>query len=194
MKKYFCKGIALCLLGVSSLTFTACDDSIDWATILTNLVTQFLGGKGETTTYNVAASIRTGVKFEDTENYGFREATTLQTNIQITLGRDGKTADVTIPGMQMGDGVQMSDVTLYNLDLVNGSNTSTLELRLGDKSSIDGKVVSTSGTEYVASNAYIEDVTITNGVLKMGVLDLYFGEELDYCVDVQDLKGTQVAQ
>lgn len=186
MKKHFLKALAIVMLGASSFTLTSCDE--DTLGSLINVITNLIGQQGETYTYETNGTVQWGAL---ASTGGYKWETTgraLTATIPVTV--NGQTANITIPGFST-DGVVMTDVSLYYLPMTNTGSYTTLDL--GDNSTIDGSIT-VGNTQLAASNVYMYDIRLTSEEMMIGTLDLYFGDNLDYCVHLTNVSGSIVTE
>lgn len=186
MKKHFLKVLAIVMLGASSFTLTSCDE--DTLGSLIDVITNLIGQQGETYTYETKGTVQWGA-LVPTGGYKW-ETTGRQLTATIPVTVNGQTANITIPGFST-EGVAMTDVSLYYLPMTNTGTYTTLDL--GDSSTIDGSIT-VGSTQLAASNVYMYDIRLTSEEMMIGTLDLYFGDNLDYCVHLTNVSGSIVTE
>lgn len=196
MKKYFTKVLAIMMLACTPFTFVSCTEDFDWMSLLSELIPQLLGGNGTTTNYDCSGYVRSGtVVNPDTFSYNFGTQYTLSATIPVTVSTAGNMASLVIPEMALPEGqgtADMTQVTLSALALTaNTQNTITIDL--GDSSTIDGQIT-VGGVTYTASNAYLENVYVSDGRLNIGNMYLYFGDGYEYCVHLLNVAGSVVTE
>ena len=186
MKKHFLKVLAIVMLGASSFTLTSCDE--DTLGSLINVITNLIGQQGETYTYETNGTVQWGPLASGGGYKWNGNGRQLTATIPVTV--NGQTANITIPGFST-DGVAMTDVSLYYLPMTNTGTYTTLDL--GDNYTIDGSIT-VGSTQLAASNVYMYDIRLTSEEMMIGTLDLYFGDNLDYCVHLTNVSGSIVTE
>lgn len=195
MKKYFTKMLAIMMLACTPFTFTSCTEDMDWMSILSELMGQFLGGNGTTTTYDCTGYVRSGaVADPNAPSFYFGDKYELTATIPVVTSSVGTTATITLPALSLPEGngtAEMTDIVLSNLTMIASDNA--ILVNLGDNSGIQGSIT-VGGKTYEACTAFLDAAFVSDSGLSINRIDIFFGEGLDYCVSLSNVNGNLVAQ
>lgn len=195
MKKYFTKMLAIMMLACTPFTFTSCTEDMDWMSVLSELIGQFLGGNGTTTTYDCTGYVCNGTLANAANNsYNFGQKFQMQATVPLEVSSVGQTASIVLPSLELPEGngkAVMTDITLSNL-VMTANEQNTITLDLGDNSGINGSIT-VGGKELKANAAYFE-VFVSDNAMNIQNMFLYFGDNNDYCVWLSNLNGNVSAQ
>lgn len=196
MKKYFTKMLAIMMLACTPFSFTSCSEDIDWMSVLSELMGQFLGGNGSTTTYDCTGYVCSGTLANAANNsYNFGKNYEMTATLPLTTSSIGSTATITMPALQLPEGngtADMTDIVLSNLAMTAYSETA-ISLDLGDNSGIQGSIT-VGGKTFEAETAYLDAVLVNDNAISAKGIYIYFGANMNYCVYFSNFNGTLSAQ
>lgn len=168
------------------VTLTSCSEESQgwWGDLLGGL----LGGPSTTNVYSASFSMCQGPSTGNPNEYAFGGASVCSGDIVVVLKNNNTVADIKIPAVTLTDGTSTPAADIYNL-AVTTEEDGSLSIDLGENSSIDA-TMNVGGSELPGSYVYLGDVCVKGNKLSARVVQVFYGEELDYCIDYSDLTGT----
>lgn len=201
MKKFCITALSILMMGTSSLTLTSCDTeelgNIISGILESGILGELLGGQtGTTYTYTTAqgtAQLWTlnseGQYIIDTDTEVKLEGTTFE------VKDCGTSANITVPALSFGT-TSLGSTTLSGLHMesvtLDGGGTA-IALSIPDSYNGQG-TLTVGGKQYNLSSAYFDEGNTLVSSVDFGTtkLQLFFGENGEYVVNIEDLVGNIV--
>lgn len=193
MKKFFQKIFLFIALGGMSFTMTSCDE--ESISQIVQILIETLAG--QTINYDCKGYVQKLYKKDGATGYSTdNDKVTFQGVISVKYGQNQAT--MTVPNFAIED-IEMSTITISGLALVS-DGSSKVKIQVPDAGvSADGNII-VSGVQYPISNIYVDgskeefEGTATQNTLSFTTLDLYFGDNEQYVVQLTNINGTAQAQ
>lgn len=193
MKKFFLKGLSILMIGVSSLTLTSCDPSnLNLGDIVTGLLGMLMGGqKGETYNFEAQSGIaQLWILNAEKENYYYDEAQDLSmVNCHVAVTDRSKSADLSFPAMEIA-GAEMSAVTVSGIGMEQAEDGQYINLYIPESGNSGEGTLTVEGKSYSLTGVVLEDVYVSSVDALLTKVQLFFGENDEYVVNITDVSAT----
>lgn len=198
MKKFCITALSILMMGTSTLTLTSCDTeelgNIISGILDSGILGQLLGGQTGTTYTYTTAQGTAQLWTLTAEGYLIDEATEQKLESTTFEVKDcGTSANITIPALTFGTST-LSSVSLSGLHMesinLDGGGTA-IALTLPDSYNGEG-TLTVGGKQYSLTSAYIENAFVSSVDFGAAKLQLYFGNDGEYVINIDGVVGNIV--